>query len=197
LTINSKKENIIYLFFIILLLNFYRKTIHSKHRYLILCILTILLVSTSGSALASSGSPYDSGYDHGCDDAGISDSSDRYINQPEKGPSFHTSEFMDGYYDGLDSCGDSRGGGYYEQPQQAQQNDQYYYEQPQQAQQNDQYYYEQPQQAQQNDDTLVDDLGQIVDCVVKAAPLASATGSIGVAVSGLGCGVYAAESDKQ
>jgi hypothetical protein len=29
--------------------------------------------------------PCDSGYDHGCDDAGISDSDDRYINQRGKG----------------------------------------------------------------------------------------------------------------
>jgi hypothetical protein len=33
-------------------------------------------------------SPYDSGYDHGCDDAGISDPSDRYINEPGKGQAF-------------------------------------------------------------------------------------------------------------
>ncbi|HZD36082.1 MAG TPA: hypothetical protein VE130_12830 [Nitrososphaeraceae archaeon] len=48
--------------------------------------------------------PYNSGYDHGCNDAGISDPSDRYINQPEKGPSFHTDTFMQGYYDGYDAC---------------------------------------------------------------------------------------------
>jgi hypothetical protein len=30
-------------------------------------------------------SPYKSGYDHGCTDAGVSDSSAKYINQPEKG----------------------------------------------------------------------------------------------------------------
>jgi hypothetical protein len=30
-------------------------------------------------------SPYDSGYNHGCNDARISDPDDRYINQPEKG----------------------------------------------------------------------------------------------------------------
>lgn len=62
---------------------------------------------------ASSSSPYDSGYDHGCDDADISDPDDRYINQPEKGPSFHTNEFMRGYNDGYDACsdGDSDGGG--------------------------------------------------------------------------------------
>ncbi len=70
-------------------------------------IFTILLISVPGSAFASSNSPYDSGYDHGCDDAGISDSSDRYINQPEKGPSFHTSEFMNGYNAGVSSCSSS------------------------------------------------------------------------------------------
>src|SRR5215211_5482130 len=53
---------------------------------------------------APSKSPYKSGYDHGCDDADISDPDDRYINQPEKGPSFHTNEFMDGYNDGYDAC---------------------------------------------------------------------------------------------
>jgi hypothetical protein len=56
---------------------------------------------------ASGGSPYDSGYGHGCDDAGRSES-DKYINQAEKGPSFHTEEFMSGYYDGLSNC---NGGG--------------------------------------------------------------------------------------
>jgi hypothetical protein len=54
-------------------------------------------------------SPYDSGYDHGCDDVGISDPSDRYINQPGKGPSFHTDEFMQGYNDALDDCSDDDG----------------------------------------------------------------------------------------
>jgi hypothetical protein len=59
------------------------------------------------SAFASNDA-YDSGRDHGCDDARISDPSDRYINEPGKGPSFHTNEFMNGYYDGFNSCG---GGG--------------------------------------------------------------------------------------
>jgi hypothetical protein len=53
---------------------------------------------------ASSKSPYDSGYDHGCDDVDISDLGDRYINQPDKGPSHHTNEFMSGYNDGYDNC---------------------------------------------------------------------------------------------
>ena len=62
------------------------------------------------SAFASESSPRESGYDHGCDDAGISDPGERYINQPEKGPSFHTGEFMAGYNDGFDSC-EGNGGG--------------------------------------------------------------------------------------
>jgi hypothetical protein len=56
------------------------------------------------SVYASESSPYDSGYDHGCDDADISDPDDRYINQPGKGPSFHTDEFMRGYNSGYNSC---------------------------------------------------------------------------------------------
>lgn len=56
-------------------------------------------------------SAHDSGFDHGCDDAKISNSDNRYINQPEKGPSFHTKAFMNGYDDGFDAClshGDGR-----------------------------------------------------------------------------------------
>lgn len=45
--------------------------------------------------LVNSTTPYDSEYENGCDDARISDPADRYINQPEKGPSHHTSEFME------------------------------------------------------------------------------------------------------
>ena len=58
---------------------------------------------------ASSKSPSESGYDHGCDDADISDPDDRYINQPDKGPSHHTNEFMGGYNDGYDSCSEGFG----------------------------------------------------------------------------------------
>jgi hypothetical protein len=56
------------------------------------------------NAYASESSAYESGRDHGCDDARLNPS-DRYINEPGKGPSFHTNEFMSGYYDGLNSCG--------------------------------------------------------------------------------------------
>jgi hypothetical protein len=70
-------------------------------------VTSITMVVDNTTALGSS--PYDSGYDHGCNDAKISDPSDRYINQPEKGPSFHTDEFMNGYNDGYNACsiGDS------------------------------------------------------------------------------------------
>ena len=68
----------------------------------IICSLTILPSLYSTQVFAAS--PYDSGYDHGCDDAGISDPSERYINQDEKGPAYHTSEFMDGYYAGVEAC---------------------------------------------------------------------------------------------
>jgi hypothetical protein len=49
-------------------------------------------------------SPYESGYIHGCDDSRITDFSARYINQPEKGPDFHTDEFMRGYDAGYNAC---------------------------------------------------------------------------------------------
>ena len=48
--------------------------------------------------------PYKSGYDHGCSDAKIFDPDNRYINQPEKGPQFHTNEFLRGYNDGFEKC---------------------------------------------------------------------------------------------
>lgn len=71
--------------------------------YLILALSSTAILGSS--AYASEESPYDSGYDHGCDDARISDPDDRYINQDGKGPDNHTNEFMDGYNDGYDSCG--------------------------------------------------------------------------------------------
>lgn len=63
---------------------------------------------------ATSKSPYDSGYDHGYEDADISDPNNRYINQPKRGPSFHTHEFMRGYNacSGGSPNGDSYNDGY-------------------------------------------------------------------------------------
>jgi hypothetical protein len=60
--------------------------------------------SLAGSAGYATTDVYGNGYDHGCDDAGIAVPSDKYINQPGKGPSFHTNEFMDGYDDGFNEC---------------------------------------------------------------------------------------------
>ena len=70
----------------------------------------LLVLQLQRVANASSNSPYESGRDHGCDDAAISDVDDRYINQPEKGPSFHTNEFMIGYHAGYNACSGSEDG---------------------------------------------------------------------------------------
>jgi hypothetical protein len=59
-------------------------------------------------------SSYDSGHDYGCDDARITDPSNRYIHEPQRNPSFHTDQFLQGYYAGFSACsvvissGDSR-----------------------------------------------------------------------------------------
>ncbi len=82
-------------------------------------------MSIPGFASASSRSPYESGYDHGCNDADISDSSDRYINQPEKGPSSHTSEFMNGYDAGFNSCANNYSSGSNYEPESSSQNNQF------------------------------------------------------------------------
>jgi hypothetical protein len=72
-------------------------------------LFTLLIASTFTMqiqlAYAGGKSPYESGYGHGCDDADLSPS-DRYINEPGKGPSYHTDEFMDGYDAGFDDCSD-------------------------------------------------------------------------------------------
>jgi hypothetical protein len=85
-------------------------SIEQFRNILFILLLAISLVPISLTqiqfASATSKSPYESGYDHGCDDADISDPDDRYINQPEKGPSFHTNEFMRGYNAGYDECSD-------------------------------------------------------------------------------------------
>src|SRR5919197_2042752 len=58
------------------------------------------------SAMAKKGTPFQAGYDHGCSDAKETFSL-RYINQPGKGPSFHTQEFMNGYNVGFNACNHS------------------------------------------------------------------------------------------
>ena len=78
--------------------------------YLLLLVITaISMLTFIPLSYASQDNPYESEYDHGCDDAGISDPSERYINQPGKGPSFHTGSFMNVYNDGFDACSDGIG----------------------------------------------------------------------------------------
>jgi len=45
-----------------------------------------------------------SGYSRGCSDAQISDPARRYLNQPDKGPSFHSKQFMEAYNEGFIAC---------------------------------------------------------------------------------------------
>ena len=80
------------------------KSMGNRSKIIPITIVMLMAFLLQQVANASSNSPYESGRDHGCDDAGISDVGDRYINQDEKGPSFHTNEFMRGYNDGYDSC---------------------------------------------------------------------------------------------
>src|SRR5215207_7393629 len=77
--------------------------------YLAMSFFTLILITSAFAiqiqlAYAGGKSPYESGHDHGCDDADLSPSN-RYINEPGKGPSNHTPEFMSGYRDGLQECG--------------------------------------------------------------------------------------------
>jgi hypothetical protein len=67
-------------------------------------VLSLGVQAYAVNTLTTTKSPFESGYGHGCNDAGITDFSDRYINQPGKGPSFHTEEFMRGYDTGYNAC---------------------------------------------------------------------------------------------
>jgi hypothetical protein len=77
-----------------------------------LLVATILIVTAANSSLViqtamAKETPYQAGYDHGCDDAKISNADARYINQPDNGPSNHTPEFMSGYDAGFSVCSGS------------------------------------------------------------------------------------------
>jgi hypothetical protein len=74
-------------------------------------LLTVLCFSIISSCSSGYGKSdvYNSGYDHGCNDAGILDKAGRYINQPEARPFLNSDEFMHGYNDGFGAC--SGGGG--------------------------------------------------------------------------------------
>ena len=81
------------------------KLIHRKYNIIIsisLGILTLFIISPLAQQIYAAVA-HTSGYNHGCSDAQMSNLSDRYINQPEKGP-FHTSEFMSAYHEGFNAC---------------------------------------------------------------------------------------------
>jgi hypothetical protein len=61
------------------------------------------VVVLAGQSALAENPPYDAGYSQGCNDASLP-ISERYINQPDNGPSNHTQEFMNGYYAGLSAC---------------------------------------------------------------------------------------------
>ena len=86
--------------------NLFRKSILIPVLLVTVIIISILIFPLN-TPKAYAQSPHSSGYDHGCDDAKIANLDDRYINQPGKGPSYNTGSFMNGYYDGFDSCFDS------------------------------------------------------------------------------------------
>jgi len=78
-----------------------------KTKLAIAAALVIMAAASLGiaqNAMATKGTPYQAGYDHGCSDAQLPFSA-RYINQPDKGPQFHTQEFMAGYRAGFAACG--------------------------------------------------------------------------------------------
>ena len=69
----------------------------------VLIIVTAASLGIMQGVMAKKGTPFQAGYDHGCNDAKVTFSA-RYINQPDKGPSFHTQEFMSGYRAGFSAC---------------------------------------------------------------------------------------------
>jgi hypothetical protein len=85
------------------------KLTHRKYNIIIsisLGILTLFIISPLVQQIYAAAA-HTSGYNHGGSDAQMSNPSDRYINQPEKGPSFHTNEFMNAYHAGFNACSGS------------------------------------------------------------------------------------------
>ena len=73
-----------------------RLLFYNKFYKAVVCVLLIIVaismftIVTFSSAGFATTESYDLGNYVGCNDAKIADPSDRYINQPGKGPSFHT-----------------------------------------------------------------------------------------------------------
>ena len=77
----------------------------TKTKLAIAAVLVIMAAASLGilQNVLAKGTPWQAGYDHGCSDAQLPFSA-RYINQPDKGPQFHTQEFMSGYRAGFSAC---------------------------------------------------------------------------------------------
>jgi hypothetical protein len=71
---------------------------NGKHVVTFSILLGILTMLTMHSQLGQPiyAAVHTSGYNHGCSDAQISNPSERYINQPDKGSSSHSDAFMQG-----------------------------------------------------------------------------------------------------
>jgi hypothetical protein len=69
----------------------------------VLIIVAVASLGTMQGVISKKGTLFQAGYDHGCNDVKVMFSA-RYINQPAKGPSFHTQEFMSGYDAGFSAC---------------------------------------------------------------------------------------------
>ena len=74
-----------------------------------IAIAVLVLSIGANFALAEKNNTPTGGYDHGCDDSKIKVFDDRYINQKGKGTAFHSSEFMSGYWAGMNACSDDDG----------------------------------------------------------------------------------------
>ena len=70
----------------------------------LLVLKLLIIVNRIGQLIIYAASAPTSGYSRGCSDSQISNLADRYINQPEKGPSFHSNAFMQAYHDGFNAC---------------------------------------------------------------------------------------------
>jgi hypothetical protein len=87
----------------------------NQRKYNVVCsiplgVLALLTMSYPLGEPIHAAAAHTSGYNHGCSDAQMSNPSDRYISQPEKGPSFHINEFMNAYHAGFNACsGSGRG----------------------------------------------------------------------------------------
>ena len=59
-------------------------------------LMLLIILNSLGQTIYAVSAPT-SGYNHGCSDAQMSNPADRYINQTEKGPSFHSKAYMQAY----------------------------------------------------------------------------------------------------